>query len=414
MIVLQYNQKTHKIRNDKLTLTGNISRKKSKQLKFMSNQKAKSWDNVPFKTWEYEEQTKMKHKVLNYYFPQWLQILGKWNKGLNYVDGFGGIGAYHTKEDIEAGKYLSNNFGSPVVATLQIKKLVENCKVGKASIIIIDENKGNIKNLKEVLKYNKVNIEDIQFIEGNFDQEINRILDPIEKEVKSLAPTFFLIDPFGFSQVKMETITRILKQPKSEIIINFMYNAIQRWMNQPKLQNHYDNLFGCKEWKNYADKRTEEKEKNLVGLFKKQCKEYGKAKFAYPFRLRFPDKNMPYYYLFHLCNHRLGCIKFKDSFARFNLGDLEYKGNNFGQKSLLDPLEKNQKREIFVSDLLSKLKGNKISYGRLLDLIIDECDYSERGVKRILQELEKSDIIKIDGNGRKRKDGIEDSDIIIF
>ncbi|MDP3057528.1 MAG: three-Cys-motif partner protein TcmP [bacterium] len=382
----------------------------------MSKQESKSWNNVPFKTWEYEEQTKMKHRVLSYYFPQWLQILGKWNKGLNYIDGFGGIGAYHTKKDIEANKYLSNNFGSPVVAALQIKKLIENSKIGKASIVIIDEDKGNIQNLKEVLGYNKVNTENIQFIEGNFDQEINRILDSFEKEVKSLAPTFFLIDPFGFSQVKMETIARILKQPKSEIIINFMYNAIQRWVSHPnpKLQIHYDNLFGCKEWKKYIGKRTDEKERYLVSLFRKQCKEYGKAKFVYPFRLSFPDKDMPYYYLFHLCNHQLGCIRFKDSFAKFNIGDLEYKGNGFKQESLFKPLEKNQKREIFIDNLLSKLKRKKISYGSLLNLIIDECDFLESGIKKILQELEKSGIIKIDGNGRTRKGGIDNSDIIIF
>ena len=379
-------------------------------------QESKSWNNVSFKTWEYEEQTKMKHKVLSYYFPQWLQILGKWNKSLNYIDGFGGIGAYHIKKDIEANKYLSNNFGSPVVAILQINKLMEKGRVSKIGIVVVDENKENIKNLKEVFKYNKVAIEDIEFIEGNFDQEINRILDSFEKKLKSLAPTFFLIDPFGFSQVKMETIARILKQPKSEIVVNFMYNAIQRWVSHPnpKLQIHYDNLFGCKDWKNYIGKRTDEKERYLIGLFKKQCKEYGKAKFVYPFRLSFPNKDMPYYYFFHLCNHRLGCIRFKDSFAKFNIGDLEYKGNGFKQESLFKPLEKNQKREIFVDHLLNKFKGKKISYGSLLDLFIDECDFLENGIKKILQELEKSGIIEIDGNGRRRKDGINDSDIIIF
>lgn len=379
-----------------------------------TKQESKSWDNVPFKTWEYEEQTKMKHKVLSYYFPQWLQILGRWNKGLNYVDGFGGIGAYHIKEDIDAGKYLSNNFGSPVVATLQIKRLVENGKIGKASIIIIDEDKENIKNLKEVLKYNKVSVENIEFIEGSFDKEINRTLDSFEKELKSLAPTFFLIDPFGFSQVKMETIARILKQPKSEIIINFMYNAIQRWVSHSKLQIHYDNLFGCKEWKNYIGKRTDEKERYLVDLFRKQCKEYGKAKFAYPFRLSFPDKDMPYYYLFHLTQHRKGCSLMKDSFAKFNLGNLEYKGNGFKQESLFGPLEKSQKREVFVDNLLNKFKSRKIYYGGLLNSVIDECDFLESGIKKILQELEKSGIIKIDGNGRARKNGINYSDIIIF
>ena len=54
---------------------------------------------LPFKTWEYKEQTKIKHLVFADYFDRWVKILGKYNP-LNYIDGFGGIGAY-----TENGKY---------------------------------------------------------------------------------------------------------------------------------------------------------------------------------------------------------------------------------------------------------------------------------------------------------------------
>ena len=78
----------------------------------MQNKKIFQWNNVPFKTWEYQKQTEMKHRVFSYYLPIWFQILGKRNKNLNYIDGFGGIGAYHKGKDIKEKKYISNCFGS--------------------------------------------------------------------------------------------------------------------------------------------------------------------------------------------------------------------------------------------------------------------------------------------------------------
>ena len=50
----------------------------------MSKEKPKSWDNIPFETWEYEKQTEMKHRVFSYYLPLWMQILSSNNKNFNY------------------------------------------------------------------------------------------------------------------------------------------------------------------------------------------------------------------------------------------------------------------------------------------------------------------------------------------
>ncbi|MCK4735625.1 MAG: hypothetical protein KAT65_24435, partial [Methanophagales archaeon] len=65
-------------------------------------------EQLPFKTWPYEEQTKMKHKVFSDYFDKWIKIVGSRSK-LNYIDGFGGCGAYKDKN----GEIY---FGSPILA----------------------------------------------------------------------------------------------------------------------------------------------------------------------------------------------------------------------------------------------------------------------------------------------------------
>ena len=373
----------------------------------MSVKKPRIWSNVPFKTWKYEEQTRIKHSVLNYYFPQWLRILGSYNRNLNYIDGFGGIGAYHNQEDINKGKYASKIYGSPIFSIKAINDFKQKKKNLNVNVVIIDIDENNLKNIKKVLSYEKIDIsKNINLIKGDFDKKINKVLD----KVKNLAPTLFMIDPFGYSQIKLKTIKRIMEHEKSEVLLNFMYNAIQRWVKYPRLEEHFNNLFGCKHWKKYAGGRTEEKEQALVDLFRFNCKEF--AGFVYPFRLRFPNKEMPYYYLFHLCNHRKGCILMKDSFAKFNMGDLEYKGE-IGKQLSLDLFADEDKQD-WEEYLFTNFAEFTIPYGKLLDLIIDLIPCREREFKKVLQCFEQEKKIKIDGDGRKRKGGIIDSDIVIF
>lgn len=366
--------------------------------------KGKSWKNVPFKTWKYKEQTRKKHEVIQYYFPQWLRILGSWNKKVNYIDGFGGIGAYHNLKDIEQMEYHSKCYGSPISAIRSISDVIKQGKINNVNVLIIDIDEKNLQNIRVVLDYEKINLTNIniKFKKGDFDENINLILD----QVKNLAPTFFIVDPFGYSQIKSNTLKRIMNHRQSEIILTFMYNAIQRWCKLPNQEAHFTNLFGSSDWKQYIDKRTEAKEQSLIKLFRNNCKKF--ANFVYAFRIRFPNKNMPFYYLVHLCNHRKGHILMKDSFAKFNMGELEYKGKESGQLNFFS-----EERTI-CKECLSKFINKKITYASLLDCVIDSVPYTERAFKKVLQDLEKENKIEIQANDRIRRGGINNSDVIFF
>ena len=63
---------------------------------------------LPFKVWEYEDQTKMKHKVFADYFDKWVKIVGKYYN-LNYFDCYGGCGAYKDKDK-------NIYYGSPILS----------------------------------------------------------------------------------------------------------------------------------------------------------------------------------------------------------------------------------------------------------------------------------------------------------
>lgn len=373
--------------------------------------KAKTWNNVPFKTWSYQKQTHMKHKVFGYYLPMWLNILGKWNGNLNYIDGFGGIGAYHTEEDVKKNEYISNYFGSPIISVKAINELRNQKKIRKANILVIDDSEENLDNIKTILEYICPNYEEkIDYVPGKFDDIINVFLD----KVKNLAPTFFLLDPFGYSGIKLDTLKRIMNREKTEILLNLMYNSLQRWITHPdpKINRIYDEYFGGDEWRKCKDKHLLEKEESFTRIFRNKCKKF--ASFVYPFRLRFPNKNMTYYYLVHLTQHYLGCAKMKESFAKFNYGEVEYSGESC-QKSLFDPLEKQQEAERFGENLVIRYKGQKLDYLQLISEWIDEVDLLESQIKQVLVSLEQRKKIIVEPfRGRKRTTGFEREDKISF
>ena len=163
-------------------------------------------NDLPFKTWKYEEQTKIKHQVFADYFDKWVKILGKAHP-LNYFDCFGGIGAYKENGEIY--------FGSPILAAELIKKNETNLH-RDVHMVIIDKDKNNFENINKILKYKNLDIQP-EYINKDFDEAINKILD----DHPDLAPSFFLVDPFGF-KIKLSTLKRMLEIPRAGVTSCFV------------------------------------------------------------------------------------------------------------------------------------------------------------------------------------------------
>ncbi len=381
----------------------------------MNKKKAKTWSNVKFETWKYEDQTRIKHQVFGYYLSLWLQILGTWNGNLNFVDGFGGIGAYHTDDDIKKSKYCSNNFGSPIISMQAISKLEEKGKIRRANILIMDKEKNCINNVKKIVESQEIKIKGSTIYKiGTFNKEINEFLDDIDKEGYDLAPTFFLLDPFGYADIRMKTIERIMSRKKTEILLTFMYDALQRWAvsSDPETKKRFDEYFGGKSWEAYKEEGSQKKEEGMVKIFKNKCNKF--CDYVYPFKVNYPYKKRTFYYLFHLTKHYKGCWKMKDSFAKFNDGKTEYNGEG-RQSSLFQSIEEKEKKEKFIEIITKHYnRGEQVKYFKILEKFISKTDLLEKEIRKLLQEEENNKIIIKAGDKRKRKSGINENDIIYF
>ncbi|MDX9714036.1 MAG: three-Cys-motif partner protein TcmP [Dissulfurispiraceae bacterium] len=351
-------------------------------------------EGFDFFFWEYESQTKIKHFIFEEYFDKWVKILGQRNT-LNYFDCYAGSGAYTENDQI--------HFGSPIRAAEIIEKNRDRLN-RQVNIVLIEQDKANIDNIKKIFEYKKLKTIPI-VINGDFDKTINDILDSHQV---ILSPTFFFIDPFGFT-IKYETLKRIMSIPKSEILMNFMFTQINRFLID-NLETTLNELFGCEDWKLLRNKTGYEREQSIVGLFRSQLKKLAQHVFYY--RMSFPEKNRTYYYLFHLTSHPLGCSVMKSAFAKFNYGKVEYMGPKHRNQTLFD-LTEIQTNEI-KKYLLSIYKGKIKTYDDIIKEIIDEVPYLEGKIRNTIKDLENKGIVKVKRVDSKTVRGLQGKDIVSF
>lgn len=105
-------------------------------------------------------------------------------------------------------------------------------------------------------------------------------------------PIFSFVDPFGYKGVSSNFIHQLTEPWGSDCILFFNYNRIYNGLNNPKIQNHIDNLFGTYS-KNIRDEivgaTSNEKEKIVLKYFSENLNKKGK-RYLLPIRFFHKDK----------------------------------------------------------------------------------------------------------------------------
>jgi three-Cys-motif partner protein len=338
----------------------------------MSNNQVVQFPGQDFFAWKYKDHTKTKHQVLKCYLEKWYPILGKHNS-VKYFDCFGGCGVY----TLDGRNYEP---GSPILAAIAWKE--KGNKDNPFCLCCIESDEKTLANLKKAFSHFCPDLDEPLFIQNDFDQSINNTLDEIEKNKTLLAPSFFFIDPFGFS-LKYSTISRIMRIKKSEIFLNFMYDPISRFLTHDALEDRFTELFGCEDWRALSDLQSASKEKELINLYRNQLKKA--SRFVMPYRICYPDKDRTFYYLIHLTNHPKGAEIMKSCFAEVNYGKVEYLGKLKDQLTIMDALGL---RLDNVKNLMSEsFKGQTLTYDDLLEKLIDSTPFLKKEINEGLRSL---------------------------
>ncbi len=352
--------------------------------------------------WRIDPHTEAKHTILRKYLDAWLPIITKYNKRVNIIDGFAGPGEYFGGED-----------GSPIII---IRSIIEH-KIPITSqihLVLIENDLERFNHLQQKLATLTIPKNIVcDYKCENFSSVLNRALDRIEGSNKKIAPTFAFIDPFGFNDIPFSLIKKFMSNEKCEVFITFMYEEINRFLNDSRLEETYTNLFGTDKWKVAARK------KDSIGRFEILHQTYMEqlrkvAKFVKSFKIKNKSNKIDYF-LFFGTNGFLGLERMKDamwrvdSTGRFEFSDATYHPH---QTTLLGG---KPNYEHLKQLILNKYQGKKVLASDLKYFVVTETPYLSTHYKNsILRPMEREGKIKVASEGKRRAGSYLEDAIIEF
>lgn len=249
-------------------------------------------------------QTAIKHAIFEKYFAAYLKVLRTRTGAFHYVDGFAGRGTY------------GNQPGSALRAIAALK-----AQPTPSTVSLVEADRKNFAALEEALSGHLDGLQDPLLLRDEFANCLARILGhQIYRQHGSVA-TFAFIDPCGVSGVRMIDIASLLKLPRSECLLFWNYDGLNRLLGavvsgtcQP---TELEGFFGSSSMLKAAlevarsGDTPQLRERKLLDLYLRALNP-DVARFLIPFRFRAADKDKTSHYLVHCSNHPRAFTIMKD------------------------------------------------------------------------------------------------------
>jgi three-Cys-motif partner protein len=141
---------------------------------------------------------------------------------------------------------------------------------------------------------------------GTFEDNIPAVLQEV-----GTAFTFFFIDPKGWTGFAMDNITPVLRHQPGEVMVNFMYDFINRFINHPDPANEQslDRCFGTTEWRAVRD--ATDREAASVTTYAEQVRKVGSYPFVTSTRILKPLSDRTYFHLVYATRNPKGILEFR-------------------------------------------------------------------------------------------------------
>lgn len=335
--------------------------------------------------WELEVHTAKKHEILRRYFEAWLPIMSRQNSRVVFIDGFAGPGRYKNGED-----------GSPVIVLRAACEHTFNFRC-ELCFIFVEEDRNRHEHLETTLKREFPNLSSkitFEVIRGTFDEHLRNTFETIKGQTQNASPTFVFVDPFGFAKTPFETIQAILKNPKCEVLVNFMYEEVNRFLCLGAHAAKYDKLFGTPDWRSVIDiSSPETRRQRIHDIYLRQLKTA--ANYVKSFEMR-NATNSTDYFLYFASNNLKGLEKMKEAMWKVDgTGSFLFSDHQhaLGQPSLFD----NQPNMQPLRDAIKKIfQGKKVLIEKLEEWVIAETDFLRVHLRKpVLAPMESNGELKV-------------------
>lgn len=244
---------------------------------------------------------------------------------------------------------------------------------------------------------------------GEFEDNITKIVSAIKGKF-----AFIFIDPTGWN-VPMDRITPLLLHQPGEVVINLMYDFINRFINasDPSTEASLDRFFGCGEWRALRDRP--DRETAIVEFYVERVRIIGHFPYVTSTKILKPLHERAYFHLIYATRSPKGIEKFRDVEKRLvaeqdrvrESAKREYRIVKTGQNELL--FEQPQALSSHVEDeraiqrakgkaaLYATLSSGPCLYEHLLPVVLQTPLFWKADLTELLREEQGSGRIMIEG-----------------
>jgi three-Cys-motif partner protein len=353
--------------------------------------------------WPIEPHTAAKHAILRRYLQAWIPILSRGNARVVYIDGFAGPGEYEGGEQ-----------GSPILALTEAAAAARQRPLAM-TFLFVEENAERAANLEVAVSRLKVPPTfHVELRRGRCDVEINALLDRLRANNQSLAPTFALLDPFGWVGTPMSLVQRLMSNRSCEVLITFMLEEMNRFLEHEDQPGNFDELFGTPDWRLAPSAGNPGRIDFLRALYQRQLETTAQIRYVRWFEMR-NHKGAIDYFLFFGTNNQLGLRKMKEAMWRVDaIGGCRF-------SDATDPDQLTLLAELNVQDIARRLSarfhGQTVTVEAVEIFIVEDTPYCDFHYKRALKGMEQADppaLRVVDAKAGRRKGQFPNGTVLAF
>jgi three-Cys-motif partner protein len=349
------------------------------------------------------EQSAVKSTIVSKYFWAWAKVItsvqNRYNKQdprIAYIDLFAG-----------PGRYEDSTKSTPL---LVLEKAINDPIINERLVTFFnDRNPNNAQSLKTFV----AELPGIGNLKHQPIVENIEIGSAIAKQLKSmkLVPTLLFVDPWGYKGLSLNLIDSVLKNWGCDCIFFFNYNRINAGLNNEKVREHMDALFG--------EQRANELRIKLIHMSPREreltiVEELSQAfrnlayPFVLPFRFRNDEGTRTSHHLIYVSKEFLGYNIMKgimagvSSSAAQGVASFEY---NPADKRMPLLFELNRPIDDLAGMLLSEFAGKTLRFCEVYETHSVNKPYTERNYKDVLLQLEAENRITAFPQASKRRPG---------
>ena len=241
-------------------------------------------------------------------------------RSLLFVDGFAGPGIYEDGSD-----------GSPILALKAILDHSLDLPVPvRFAFIERDSERFEcletlVTEMRKDLSQNP-RIDSVKTHHGECDEVIQAGIDGYDEREEELGPALFFLDQFGYSEVPMGLIERIMSHGQCEVFSYLNWEKMNRFLSDPSKWNALDAAFGGDDWQPALEKHGEERQEFIFKTYRDCLK--AKASTRYVWHFGMLGKNRALLHWLFFCTNSLrgleemkramttvdksGCFQFSD------------------------------------------------------------------------------------------------------